>query len=323
MRPPVPIFLVTGFLGSGKTTLLWKWLHEAPVSGLRPAVVMNDFGEVSVDSLLLGRADVPLETVAGSCVCCADDAQLGHAVRRLVESGDRSVVLVETSGLAEPDAVVDQLTDPDLAPYASLHGIFTVVDAAGFSLLRQEIAEWRLAERQIQFAQVVFLSRCDLANESTVAAAKAEILAVNPSARIVRLPLALPELPELLRMPACAQTVDPAAEPAPHLHERYRSLTFNLPRPVARESVEAFLRGLDRRQVVRGKGFVRFTESPERLHVFHYVMGRHFIEALPDTASVPPSALVLIGPGLAATDWAEKVRGLMPLGKGAWSLGSG
>jgi G3E family GTPase len=305
---PVPVFLVTGFLGSGKTTLLWKWLHEAPVSGLRPAVVMNDFGDVSVDSLLLGRPDVPLETVAGGCVCCADDAQLGHAVKRLAQSGNRSVILVETSGLAEPDAVVDQLTDADVAESARLHGVFTVVDAGGFSLLRQEIAEWRLAERQIQFASVVFLSRCDLASETSVVEVSAEISRVNPAARIVRLPFALPELPDLLRRPACVLAVEPAASEAAHLHDRYLSLTFALPRPVSRVALGEFLGTLDRRQVVRAKGFVRLVDEPDTLHVFHYVMGRHFIEALPDGSVAPAAALVLIGPALDRVDLAGRVR---------------
>jgi G3E family GTPase len=306
----IPVFLVTGFLGSGKTTLLWKWLHEAPVSGLRPAVVINDFGEMSVDSLLLGRSDVPLETVSGGCVCCADDAQLGHAVRRLAADGERSVILVETSGLAEPDAVVDQLTDPDVAEVARLHGVFTVVDVLGFDALRSEIAEWRLAERQIQFAGVVFLSHCDLADEPTVTRVKAEVALVNPAARIVRLPFALPELPDLLRQPACSRDVDPAAAVSVHLHERYLSLTFALPRAVPRASLEAFLGSLDRRQVIRGKGFVRLAESPDVVHVFHYVMGRHFIEALPGDTAAPPTAMVLIGPALDRSGLAARIRGL-------------
>jgi G3E family GTPase len=322
-RAPIPVFLVTGFLGSGKTTLLWKWLHEAPVSGLRPAVVMNDFGDVSVDSLLLGRPDVPLETVAGGCVCCADDAQLGHAVKRLARTGDRSVILVETSGLAEPDAVVDQLTDVDVAEVARLHGVFTVVDAAGFSLLRQEIAEWRLAERQIQFASVVFLSRCDLASEAAVEAVKAEIARVNPAARIVRLPFALPELPDLLREPACTLAVGPATTGGAHLHHRYLSLTFALPRAVPRAVLGAFLQSLDRRQVLRGKGFVRLAESPDTVHVFHYVAGRHSVEALPDGSASPPLALVLIGPGLDRVDLADRIRRMVGADPGALQLGIG
>jgi G3E family GTPase len=316
----IPVFLVTGFLGSGKTTLLWKWLHESPVSGLRPAVVMNDFGDLSVDSLLLGRSDVPLETVSGGCVCCADDAQLGHAVRRLAVDGDRSVILVETSGLAEPDAVVDQLTDPDVAEVARLHGVFTVVDVLGFEELRSEIAEWRLAERQIQFAGVVFLSRCDLADEETVARVKKEVAVVNPAARIVRLPFALPELPDLLRQPACTQEVDPAVAATVHLHERYLSLTFALPRAVPRASFDAFLGSLDRREVVRGKGFVRLAESPDVIRVFHYVMGRHFIEALPADTAAPPASMVLIGPALDRSRLAAKIRGLSGSGSAPFVL---
>lgn len=316
---PTAVFLVTGFLGSGKTTLLWKWLHEAPVSGLRPAVVMNDFGDLGVDRLLLGRPDVPLESVEGGCLCCADDDQLGRAVRRLASGADRDVILVETSGLAEPDAVIEQLTDPELAETAVLRGVFTVVDAAGFAALRAEIAEWRLAERQIRFANVVFLSKCDLASEAAITAAKAAIHELNPAARIVRLPFALPELPDLLRDTMCAAHVDPAAAPpTEHLHARYLSLTFSLPRPVPREAFGQFLSGLDRKEVVRAKGFVRFADAPDQLHVFHHVLGRHAIERFAGVG-VPPAALVVIGPALDRAALAGQIRALTERTK-SWEL---
>ena len=310
---PVPIFLVTGFLGSGKTTLLWKWLHEAPVSGLRPAIVMNDFGSMSVDALILGRPDVPMETVEGGCMCCSDDTQLGNAVRRLARAGGRDLILVETSGLAEPDAVIDLLTDHDVASTAELRGVLTVVSAAGFRALQDELAEWRLAERQLQFANLVFLSKCDLTDEAEIVFAKKEIARINPSARIVRLPYALPELPDLLREFSAATTVDvsKSGPDAEHLHETYKSVTFPLPRPVPRAKIEALLRGLDRKEVIRAKGFVRLTESPRETHLFQQVFGWYSMDRFPISDPAPPAAMVLIGPAVDAAKIGGQIREMM------------
>ncbi len=314
---PIPIFLVTGFLGSGKTTLLWKWLHEAPVSGLRPAIVMNDFGSMSVDRLILGRPDVSMETVEGGCMCCSDDTQLGNAVRRLAQAGGRDLILVETSGLAEPDAVIDLLTDHDVATTAELRGVLTVVSAAGFRALQEELAEWRLAERQLQFANIVFLSKCDLVPEAEIQFAKAEIAKVNPAARIVRLPFALPELPDLLRELSAAATVDVArTDPeAKHLHESYKSVTFPMPMPVPREMLEAMLRGLDRKEVIRAKGFVRLTESPRETHLFQQIFGWYSMDRFPIADPAPPAAMVLIGPAVDAAKFGRQLREMMGAGK--------
>ncbi len=312
---PIPIFLVTGFLGSGKTTLLWKWLHEAPVSGLRPAIVMNDFGAMSVDALILGRPDVSMETVEGGCMCCTDDTQLGNAVRRLARSGGRDLILVETSGLAEPDAVIDLLTDFDVASVAQLRGVLTVVSAAGFRALQDELAEWRLAERQLQFANIVFLSKCDLVSEAEIQFAKAKIAKVNPTARIVRLPFALPELPDLLKELAAATTVDPAGDRSEkHLHESYKSVTFPLPMPVPREKLETMLRGLDRKEVIRAKGFVRLAESPGEVHLFQQVFGWCSIDRFPVAPPLPPTTMVLIGPSVDVAKFGGQVREMMGLG---------
>ena len=121
-----PVILLTGFLGAGKTTMLLRWLREAPATGRRLGVIMNEFGVESVDSQLLARPGLPIEQVDGGCLCCADDASIGHAVNRLRRSGLVDYIVVETSGLADPDNVIDVLTDSDLLPHVTLQAVVTV-----------------------------------------------------------------------------------------------------------------------------------------------------------------------------------------------------
>ena len=188
-----PVILLTGFLGAGKTTMLLRWLREAPATGRRLGVIMNEFGVESVDSQLLARPGLPIEQVDGGCLCCADDASIGHAVNRLRRSGLVDYIVVETSGLADPDNVIDVLTDSDLLPHVTLQAVVTVVDGLWFARESEASGERVLARKQIEFAHVLALSKCDQLSEPEVAATVAALQAMNPRAELVKLPYGLPE----------------------------------------------------------------------------------------------------------------------------------
>lgn len=303
----LPVILVTGFLGAGKTTLLLRWLRESPATGLRMGVVMNEFGAESVDSQILDRPGLPVAQVSGGCVCCATDNELDRAVTQLAKSGDCDYLVVETSGLADPDNVIDVLTDPDLLGHARLHAVVSVVDAPWYAQPEGDIGERVLARKQIEYANVLCLSKCDRLDAAALDALETDITAQNPRARRIRLPFGLPDIGDLLRMPPAEArirlAVDGEGSPgtattAPHhLHTGYRSVTWRFPVPVERVAFETFLSRLDPRAVVRAKGFVRFAHDPGRLFLFQRVWGHHFIEEFPARPHPDPVA-VLIGPNL-------------------------
>ena len=300
-RPParLPVILLTGFLGAGKTTLLLRWLAESPATGKRLGVVMNEFGAESVDSQLINRPGLPLSQVSGGCVCCASDNELGNAVTRLVREGACDYLVVEASGLADPDNVIDVLTDTDLLPQVRFHAVVTVVDAPWYARPGLEAGERVLARKQIQFAHVLCLSKCDRLEETETAFVEAELRRLNPRARIVKLPFGLPELGEILARPAAETELRVGREAGtadePHLHTAYQSVTWRFPVPVERSKFEAFLSGLDPREVVRAKGFARFVRQPEKLFVFQSVFGHHFIEEFPAQPHPEPVAVLKIG----------------------------
>ena len=307
--PRLPVILLTGFLGAGKTTLLLRWLRESPMTGRRMGVVMNEFGQESVDSQLIDRPGLPLRQVAGGCVCCAPDNELDRACTQLAVSGECDYIVVETSGLADPDNVIDILTDQDLLPVVQLQAVVTVLDAEWYQRPEMESGERVLAKRQLQFAHVICLSRCDRIGDTAVAEVTTAVRAINPSAQIVRLPYGLPDPGELLRNepggreltlsePAAMDAGQPSgSDAAAHLHTEYLSLAFHLPVPVERSKFEAFLSTLNGREVVRAKGFVRFRAMPEKLYLFQSVWGTHLIEEFPARPQPAPVA-VLIGPRL-------------------------
>jgi G3E family GTPase len=308
----IPVILVTGFLGAGKTTLLLRWLKESPATGLRMGVVMNEFGAESVDSQILDRPGLPVSQVSGGCVCCAPDNELDRAVRQLAKSGDCDYLVVETSGLADPDNVIDVLTDPDLLEVARLQAVVSVIDAPWYSRPDGDIGERVLARKQIEFANVLCLSKCDRLDAPALDALEADLVARNPRALRIRLPFGLPEIGDLLGMPPAEARIDVttgAPAPTPHLHTGYRSVTWRFPVPVDRPAFETFLSRLDPREVVRAKGFVRFKQSPQKLFLFQQVWGHHFIEEFPALPHPAPVA-VLIGPHLDAATHQAALRNL-------------
>jgi G3E family GTPase len=296
----IPVIVLTGFLGAGKSTLLLRWLTESPATGLRMGVVMNEFGVQSVDGELLNRPGLPLQSVSGGCVCCAPDHELPNAILKLVRSGLCDYIVIETSGLADPDNVIDQLTDTDLQEVVRLHSVVTVLDAEWFTQAGDESGERVLAKKQIQYARWIALSKCDRITAEEVSHVSEHARKINPSARQIRLPFGLPEIGEILSQNSASIAGDADSQPhesRPHLHTTYLSLSWRFRGPVERPAFEAFLTGLNPREVVRAKGFVRFKAPSDKLFVFQSVWGHHFIEEFPARPWPTPVA-VLIGPNL-------------------------
>lgn len=316
--PRLPVVLLTGFLGAGKTTLLRRWLTEAPMTGRRLGIVMNEFGEENIDQQILGRPDLPMRAVEGGCLCCAPDNELERACLQMARQGNCDVVLVEASGLADPDAMIDILTDPDLAEVVRLQSVVSVVDARWWSGIEADSdpAERVLARKQIRFAQVLALSKCETLDEQALDRVESGLKELNTRAAPVRMPFALPDLGEILDAPSTSVRLElesaDGAETAsePHLHNHYQSVCWRFPVPVDRSALEKFLRELNPRDVVRAKGFVRLTQDPSKLYLFQSVFGHIFLEEFPAFPHPEPVG-VFIGPALDALKIQSALRDLV------------
>ena len=181
---PTPVTVITGFLGSGKTTLLNHLLRDPGMADT--AVVINEFGEVPIDHLLVETSIENTMVLQSGCVCCTIRGDLVDtlieldAKRRRGEIPGFSRVLVETTGLADPVPIVQTLsTDKALTPIFSLKAVVTTVDAVNGLAQLDKMSE---PTKQAVLADVLLVTKTDLAGGNAVAALKQRLSKINPAA---------------------------------------------------------------------------------------------------------------------------------------------
>lgn len=187
MDRPVPVFILSGFLGSGKTTLLSRAVRHVQEEGRKPAVVMNELGEVNLDGIAVG-VEVPMAEMLDGCICCTVRGDLGITIQQLIKDEAPDVIFIEATGVANPMEILDGVTEASLYMKVEMKGVITVADAA---MLREETAKgagktYRLLEEQIRCASVILLNKTDLATAAELDRVEGALRGWNPHAEIIR-----------------------------------------------------------------------------------------------------------------------------------------
>lgn len=286
MEQALPVYILSGFLGSGKTTLLQRLLDYWKAEGLRPAVIMNELGEVNLDGLLVEQS-VPMAELLGGCICCTSRGDLSTELATLVKKESPDVVIIEATGAANPLEIVDAVTETSLYQLVELKGLITVVDSAHLLELyrSQQGATYRLMQEQIRCASVLILNKTDRVSTAEAEEITGVLRKWNSYAQImpaVRCALE-PEvvLSGLNGIHADGRGededgLDTQGEESPgqpqgtlhHTHDHVMAYTHYFTNAVNSEEFEQFVKDLPR-DVYRAKGIVTFNDTSSRF-LFQY-----------------------------------------------------
>jgi G3E family GTPase len=307
---PIPVTILTGFLGSGKSTLLNELLADPAFA--ESAVIVNEFGDIAIDHDLVKISEPGMMVTTTGCLCCSAGSDVHSSLFALSRAAGKrfapriSRVIIETTGLADPAPVINQLPggvpatdldDDDVAKVFKLAGVVCTVDVVMAELTLRDHFE---CMKQIAFADRLVLTKTDIerdaASSHQISELLEELVALNPAASIVDRHAPEFRLAELFAsrdyVPAergadvegwLALEQVLAAEQAGsrHRHNENRpagggiqSVALIEERPVVARNIDTFLEVLQMAAgpgLLRLKGLVSIKEDPDRPLVIHAV----------------------------------------------------
>ena len=278
---PVPILLVTGFLGAGKTTVVNHMLAHA--EGRRIAAVVNDFGAINIDAELIAGASDGVISLANGCICCSLEGDLLRTLAAILRRSPRpEAIVIETSGVADPADIVRNLMDPVIWREAPLETVLCVVDAAAPAGMLDDA----LLGSQVRSADIVALSKVDLADTGGLELIRRAVTAIKPAAVVVDAWHG--QVPPALLFPG-----DPGHPPAPRnpgrrhpAMDRFETLSWTSYQPVSLARLQRAI-GQLAPKLARAKGLFETDEQPGRQMLFQLAGGR---ATLAPAGTPPPGA---------------------------------
>ena len=295
----LPVTVLSGFLGAGKTTVLSHILNNR--QGRKVAVIVNDMSEINIDSAIvqsevsLNRSEEKLVEMSNGCICCTLREDLLEEVTKLSKEGRFDYLVIESTGISEPLPVAETFTFADengvsLSDVADLDTMVTVVDAVNFmkdydeAKYLQDTGESLgdedersvadLLVDQVEFADVILISKTDLVSSADIERLTAILKTLNTDAKIVPISQGQVDIDEVLNtglfdferaQQAPGWLKEMRGEHVPETEEYgIGSFTYEARRPFHPEKFHEFLHGTDKYgKLIRSKGYFWLASRPE------------------------------------------------------------
>ena len=299
----IPITVIQGFLGSGKTTLLNHFLTHN--QGMNIGVVVNDFGDINIDSQLVkSKTEKRLELTSG-CICCSlQTLDLQEAIDQFTYKDSKiDYIIIEASGLAEPRDLALTLKDT-LGVKVRLDSIVTVLDAEN---IKKNASEHDTARDQIIFTDFIIINKTDLVSQAKIKEIHQMISSFNPRARVLEATKAQVDVRLLLDQDMYktrdikidSEHSTDHSDHSSHVHSYYSSFSWTSQKPLHPMKFQEFVNRKLPVEVYRAKGFADFgLKGHTRKYIFQLVGVRPEIVWENWHGDTPQTQLVFIGQGI-------------------------
>lgn len=284
------VYLLSGFLGSGKTSLLSHMIEQFKQADLKPAVIMNELGQLAFDSQAVEEG-IPLKEMLEGCICCTGSEKMEAQLQMLLEGQQEfDVLLIETTGAAHPVEAMDAIFSPLFADRLNMKGIVTVADCKRWIDRDKLTPQTRmLFLEQIRHAHLIVANKIDLLTEAEVASVTMQLQALNANAPIIQTSNSKIPLKWITNMEATFHDKE-VNETAIGKQLSLSSRLHTFEEAVGMEEFEDWVRGLPD-TVYRMKGYVPL-KGHKNPFLFQYAYG--MIQWLPEYMKMEPK-MVIIG----------------------------
>jgi len=289
MMKKAEVYILSGFLGSGKTTLLKRLLEDERSAGRKVAVMMNELGNVSIDSDSI-TDDVALKELLGGCICCTISDKLEAQLQGLLMDVKPDVIYIETTGAAHPVEVLDAILSPLFADKLVIKGIITTVDGTRWKNRKTLSPQLhQLILEQVRHADFIIINKMDDLKEMEQASITFEIQSINPKARCLLTNYSQVSIAQLRNLSVSF------GKKSKHIDLNLSTFVYQFKKAINHTSFEEFLKELPD-SIYRIKGYVKFVYSEQPfLFQFSYGMPLYMKEDMN-----MPLNLVFIGENI---DW--------------------
>ena len=298
----VPVLLVTGFFGAGKTTLV-KELIKSTTKKI--GIVENDLAEINIDGKILSLTPGNVEIVSNVCICCSKGLHVSEAIDKLLTSQpDIEYIIIESTGLANPKNITDNLYAANIKHGLKVVGICCVVDAKNY-FNHSKIKE---QNQQIIYSDTILVSKLDLVKDDQhISDINKSLLQLNPTSSVKAVINGQISLDDLTRFIIAGRYsfIPPSVDLGESIHKDISTFSYTWEKDIQPLKIVIFLKNfVETGDFIRAKGIFKFPLEPD-MYLFQAVEKDVILTQEPGSGN-HKSSMVFIGTSLNKEDIIKK-----------------